>query len=291
MISNHNVLRFLCMNTMIFLCHGICCDVYAGPTSGISATLVEGTGQSIDYNNSVVREHLESSAMAARGASAVSTISICPRGQYVAACGNYNVGFNWLKSSTLPDPNQSSGSRIQYKETRNYYISDDALDLFQQMRIFFGHENSSIGYLDGTNILYTADFQDDRETILNNLCHPSNSTVKCLSCPNNADVVESSVQLDSNNLTISGSWDFYTFADCYMQEFEDTTGTYFYVPDSVSFSGAVLDNAEICYYTNTNPEAISVLNGDEIGTFVPGLNNARTRTEIPGTIPTAFENR
>jgi len=62
-----------------------------------------------------------------------------------------------------------------------------------------------------------------------------------------------------------------------MQNFEDTTGTYFYIPDTDDFDTS---NKEKCYYTNTNPEAFDALSGDEIGTIVPGIT-----TEISNEIP------
>lgn len=288
MISYHNILRFLCINTVIFLYHGVCYESYAGPVPSLSQNIFF-TPQQVD--SETVKGHLKLIQMASNSADAVSRVKLCGEGKYVAQCGNYRVGFNWLKNAKIPDPESSDDTEIQYKETGNYYIDEDAIGLLTRMRIFFGNENE-VMYDSNDNPFDPDAIQKDREAILNNLCHPSDSDAKpiCLPCPNNAKVDASTVDLSVDNLTIEGSWAFHTIADCYMNEFEDTTGTYFYVPDNlpagVTFSNAIFpDNAESCYYTNTNSNALDTLAGDEIGTFTPGVNTNLTDEREKVIIP------
>ena len=214
---------------------------------------------------------------------------LCPAGQYVSQCDNYNVGFYWLKSAKLPYQDESdggdggggggdggldeNGERLTI-DTRDYYVGDTNLELFKQMRGFFSSTgDTTILYRDADSgeiqpIPY-ATFVEDRELILKNVCHPATTSISCTKCPNDANVAESSVELDEDNLAITGSWRFHTIADCFMTEFEDSTGTYFYVPDTAPDISVVdLDHAEHCLYTPTT--ASESLNGDAIGTVVPG---------------------
>ena len=201
-----------------------------------------------------------------------TTVTICPEGQYVYKCGNYRVGFNWLKSATFPtqdnnnNNNNNNSVSIDTVTTNNYYINGTTLELFEQMRKFFNQaSNDTIEDINSLQVQAT-EYRQDRELILNSLCHPSTSSISCASCPNSATVEATTVELDGNNQTIERSWNFHTIADCYMEEFTDSTGTYNYVQPSTNNDSAK------CYYTNTNPDALSILNGDAIGNFVPGLN-------------------
>lgn len=293
MMSNRDSLRKFFAWTLVFLYQGFVSDAYAPPS-----TLETEGSISIAVTDPTIRDQVRTSQFSS-STTAASTIEICPKGQYVAACGNYRIGFNWLKSAKLPNPDQSSAtasetaSEVVYKETRNYYVSDNIMDLYNQMRIFFGNTTTSMEYLDNDGVVQiTNNFQEDREAILNNLCHPSTVEPKCKPCPNNANIAPSTVSLDGDLLTIQYSWEFHTFADCYIQEFEDTTGTYFYVPDDINFDIASLDSSTTvaqCYYTNTDAAAMDALMGDAIGIFVTGIYrnriNANERVEIPkGTI-------
>lgn len=224
-----------------------------------------------------------------------ATVTICSEGQYVSACGNYLVGFNWLRPASVPNPNHNdtedsesentqTTQDIPYKTTKNYYISNEITDLYQQMRTFFDKDATIIQYLNDETITNTADFADDREAILNNLCHPKNSNISCSPCPNNANVPPSTVKLDSNNLTIQYSWDFHTFADCYMTEFEDSTGSYFYVPDNRNIDSINEQDAEKCYYQNTTANAVDILGGTSIGTFILGISTNNSKFDISNKV-------
>lgn len=216
----------------------------------------------------------------AEDASGYVRVTICPEGEYVAACGNYRVGFNWLKPATISETN-----------TKNYYISNEITDLYQQMRTFFDKDATIIQYLnDDETITNNPDFAVDRKAILDTLCNPKKSEIRCLPCPNNAEVPESTVYIKDADQT--RDWDFHTFADCYMTEFEDSTGSYFYVPDDRNIDSTNEHNAEKCYYQNTTADAVDILGGTSIGTFVPGIYHLKTdmsnTTFVPKTKITKY---
>jgi len=206
---------------------------------------------------------------------------ICPENQFVYKCGNYRVGFDWLKSVKLPNPENMS----QKVQTKNYYINDNALDLFNQMRNFF--HDGDVKYKDDDGNIKTADvatYKEDRQVILQNLCNPlvENTGAICAKCPNDAKVKPSTVEVsEEDGKIIKYSWDFYTIADCYMNEFKDSTGSYEYVTNINDN-----DTKHDCYYTNTNPDAFNQLRGDSIANFAPGvtLNVSGTAAEV--LIPT-----
>ena len=291
MIYNRDFLRKICALTMVFLYHGFACDVMADTGNSISlhANIATVSERQSGISNAVKIKEIEASRMSDK-TTETETVPICPEGWYVSKCGNYRVGFNWLKSAILPDPEHPQTDEVSNMQTKNYHMADtDMLSLFAKMRTFFGHENTVLYYYDDNNnrILATpSDITKDREAILNNLCHPSTAVIKCATCPNNAHVDASTVGLDDNNLTVQGTWNFYTIADCYMQEFEDSTGSYFFVPESIeTLENIDATEAEKCYYANTNPEAMSALSGDEIGVFIPGLNTDNTVKETTLVIP------
>ena len=286
-MSNHNVLRFLCVSSMIFLCHGVYADngvidaeiIALADLADINSTSgVYIRDNTYTVSNAAAREfvrvQLDTLAPAPETATDRVEEFICgpnSTGYYVAACNNYRVGFNWLKSAKVPDLEQSSPDSYQivYHTTGDYYGNDDdMITLLKKMRIFFGHyqDLSLINTPENT-------LSKDRESILNNICNPndSNTEIYCAKCPNDAKIPLSSVKLDSNHSVISGSWKFYTIADCYMDTFEDSTGTYFYVPDSMNLDEVNAGQAQKCYYANTNPDALDALKGDAIGQIALGI--------------------
>lgn len=304
MMSNRDSLRKFFAWTLVFLYQGFVSDAYAPPVyvvnndleSSVKAELYADNNSIDDVTDQDIITQVQQSGFS-ESREAASVITLCPAGQYVAACGNYRVGFNWLKPAKVPKGTTTGSTSVShsitYKTTGNYYISNDILDLYEQMRIFFKKTENliSISSIDEEGNIAPASYSQyssDREAILNNVCHPRKYDRKCVPCPNGANVLKSTVELDSNNLVIQGSWNFHTFADCYMQEFEDTTGTYFYVPDNVNFDTADLESPTTvaqCYYTNTN--AIDTLNGDEIGTLVFGLYvRGATATDAVISLPT-----
>lgn len=297
MSYNRNFLQMFFVATIACVC---CDDIYAGP-SGIP-NMQAVSAQTVSSENASLKTAVRLTNRA-DPENSVGTKTLCPAGQYISKCGDYRIGFNWLKPAKLPyqqtdgNSEESKLTRATYV-TRNYYIGDTTLELYEQMRTFFGHKRDNnnqpytISYLDAETGNETPatieELEYDRELILNNLCHPMTSTIVCTKCPNGANVDASTVVFDANNVAIRGSWDFYTIADCYINEFEDSTGAYFYISEDVF--GPAIETAGTganCYYTNTNPNALETLNGDEIGTFFPALNAGQTSEVqlIPSTSP------
>ena len=103
MMSNRDSLRKFFAWTLVFLYQGFVSDAYAPPfyainkdlESGVKAELPEGNN-SIDYvtDQDIITQVQQSGFSESQ--EAASVITLCPDGQYVAACGNYRVGFNWL---------------------------------------------------------------------------------------------------------------------------------------------------------------------------------------------------
>lgn len=274
---NRDVLRNVLLVALMFNCQGIGNHAFAS-----DPIIVDQTQTTINEN---ARD--ETMQVDTETDDTITTSLVCPNGQYVQKCGNYRVGFNWLKSAQLPTTTSyNSASRTAYTTTKNYYISNDTLDLFEQMRTFFGHNGSiAIVYDNNGSPATTSSYDAERKLILDNLC---STTWTCAACPNGAMVPESTVDLDSTGKAVS--WDFFTIADCYMTEFEDSTGFYFYVPDTVGDDFSNLTAPVVnCYYTNTNPEAFDILNGDAIGRFIPNVNASTSRETtvfIPSTSTT-----
>lgn len=274
MINNHNSFIGIFVAGLALAAFGS--NAFAYTQMGLSTPI---------GNNTTIQNAIYSTATS--NATNGSEFKICPENHYVAQCGSYRVGFNWLKSATLPVQVTGQTERITVK-TNNYYVGDTTLELFEQMRTFFGHnDNINISYKDDNDNLQTIDancntgYCADRELILKNLCHPASTSYKCVKCPNNANVAASVVKLDDDGLTVTESWKFYTIADCYIKEFEDQSGVFFFVPDAiVDPSELNADDGAECYYTNTDTNALSDLNGDEIGNFIPGLNSSRTLLEF-----------
>ncbi len=251
----HNVFFQLFFVAIVFSC----CGVYA---DDFSFTIIGGKPV-ISWLGDTTYSNYSNSTSGTKQ-------QICPENQYVYGCGNYRIGFNWLKSATLTDPNPNAQPSTH--TTKNYYISDDPMVLFKQMRNFFHGDAPSIKYNNNGNLADAPlnDYRKDREVILQNLCNPltSATAITCATCPNGAKVHATTVQInDQDKKVVQNSWDFYTIADCYMDEFKDSTGTYVYV-DDINNNNTRYE----CYYTNTNPNAITILNGDSTSDFVPGIN-------------------
>lgn len=255
----------------LFCGNVVLADPIGSNTGGTTIGQANSSSQNNTYQNNINQTAKTIAILAAspspayHGEGIIKTV--CPRGQYVYKCGNYRVGFNWLKSAGFPELQTIlSGSTNGYTTTKNYYVGDTTLELFEQMRNFFNGTNTVLSK--NENSVSPVSPVADRELILNYLCHPATSTITCALCPNNANVPATTVELDDDNKTIEGTWDFHTFADCYMDEFEDSTGTYIYRLESTEGQQSAK-----CYYTNTDPNALDALNGDEIDNFIPGLND------------------
>lgn len=235
------------------------------------------------------------------------THTLCPAGQYVYKCGNYRVGFKWLKGMYYTDDSITTENDCDgdwntdqskcTRRTKNYYYitetdnnlsDDDRSALLQQMRDFFAAKNNvSIQYcvLDSDNNctgsanapIAANEYIIERDKILETVCNPTNTTITCAYCPDSANIPASTVKINAVTKKTS-DWSFHTIADCYMNSFTDSTGTFKYVTNTSS-------QAKKCYYTNTNPEAFSALSGDSIEQFVSGITvNAAVMTiDLPST--------
>ena len=263
---NHKILWISCVAiAIISYCNG---NAFAGPVQNLTVSSTTDIQDAINFTNNSQETN----------AQLLQTKTICEKGYYVAQCGRYHVGFNWLKNAKFPKTDDSG--TVVY-ETNNYYVYDDVIDLFTQMRDFFDNSANP-----PTSIIYTASYnipvdpdnptyinpEDDRELILNSLCHPALVQPVCKKCPDGGTTQDAStVTLDYNGLSVRGSWHIHTIADCYMDEFEDSTGTYVYLPPVNNIDPATAQ-AEKCYYTNTNQNALNALNGDEIADYVPTIH-------------------
>lgn len=211
------------------------------------------------------------------------TKTLCPAGQYVYKCGSYRIGFEWLKGMNVPNEyteDNCSTNRGSWDDdtckisTKNYYISDDQSELLQQMRDFFGGKEESVFFCEGTNCSAVAtDYKTDRDTILNNVCNPfdSGTAITCAYCPDSAKTDATIVTVNVSSKTVKNWVKFNTIADCYIDSFSDSTGTYKYVTD-----GDISRKAQNCYYANDNTNAFNTLSGDSITNFAPGTNASIT---------------
>lgn len=179
-----------------------------------------------------------------------TTQNICSKGYYLSSCNQIVVGSNWLKGikgKTMPDY-YSYGSS-----------SSDPIHMTNLRKFFAGHEPISVkkGNQSEEKIL-PSDYVSSRNTILTTFCTDGNNSlanIKCQKCPNDADITESSVEINNyDNSIIEDSWQIHTIADCYMSEFSDHTGTYIYSPSATAGSN---NTAKRCYYSDN-------VQGDEL---------------------------
>lgn len=169
---------------------------------------------------------------------------ICAEGTYLKKCGNTEIGFNLLKPMY-----NSTNTRL----TRNYYgaTSNNDLSRYEQMRkVFTGTE--PVPYKDENNetqIASNADVVRDRETILDYFCDPFDDTIvkQCAPCPGDAKVASSYIKTSPLNTSVE-EWHINTLADCYLDEFQDSTGKYVYVPNNENFETS---SGAKCYYTGS----------------------------------------
>jgi len=194
---------------------------------------------------------------------------LCRSGYYVSKCGEHTVGTNWLKgyreSENTVSINASTQQSAQVIVTRaatltplisgvrnspNYYDYSGANNI-KNLRSFFSvflHDE------DGPKIIYTtssgtlqivsySEYKNVRDSLLSAICNPIQHQIVCSKCPGVASVPASTVDITyDSGLLVPGSWKFHTIADCYMQEFQDSTGIFEYVDDD--------NTPQNCYYSN-----------------------------------------
>lgn len=173
--------------------------------------------------------------------------TLCSKGSYIAKCGDYSVGTNWLKgyskTGTKTYTDGTTTKEITFtQKTPNYFdYSDNAneVNLMNLKKFFDGI--SDISYTQGsisteeriqkTEFPGTANgrvgYVPVRDEILSTFCNPNDVTIKCAKCPGNGTVEESTF-----NTTLSKWEHFNTIASCYMTEYTDFTGTFIYVQDT-----------------------------------------------------------
>ena len=199
--------------------------------------------------------------------------TLCPEGQYVAKCGNNTIGFNWLKSVCLDLEEDDLDPDTCQNSTRNYFSAVSVLKLYEQMRDVFSSEtDQSIPYKDENNHIQYASHDDvlnDRQNILGYMCDIN--TITCAPCPNGAKVEPSTVAvLASSNFV--NKWNIRTFADCYMDEFEDSTGSYVYVQNGST-------TPEKCYYGESGNSRI--FSGTNIVEYVQSMRVIDAAVAVP----------
>ena len=193
------------------------------------------------------------------------THTLCRAGYYVSKCGEYNVGTNWLRGYPASENAVLVNASIQQSAQvavsaragiRNTLISGivnspnyydySGINNLQNLRYFFGNDDEqAIVYTtsSGTRQVATySAYSDTRNKLLTAMCNPVSVQIVCSQCPGIATVPASTVDITyDSGLLVSNSWKFHTIADCFMQEFQDSTGIYEYVDDA--------NRTQNCYYS------------------------------------------
>lgn len=184
-----------------------------------------------------------------------TTKKICNAGEYLASCNKKVIGTNWLKGLKTPENYFSYGD------------SNDTLNMTNLRKFFSGTE--TITYMQSTNCVgenytnceYTPKqvgkdtYVPTRNEILTKFCTDGDgklfsdkSFYVCSKCPSNATIAASTVMEDTyaTGKIFADTWNIHTIADCYMNEFSDTSGTFIYVPET-NFAGQTVGMP--CYYS------------------------------------------
>ena len=195
--------------------------------------------------------------------------TLCRAGYYVSKCGEHNVGINWLKgypasetavmvnAATEQSTHVANGgaatraARLNslisgIRNSPNYYDYAEINNL-KNLRYFFSDAGHDIIYTTSSGTRQVAQYdayKDIRNNLLTATCNPVQVQIVCSQCPGIATVPASTVRITyDSGLLISNSWNFHTIADCYMQEFKDSTGIYEYVDNYQD------RNTQNCYYS------------------------------------------
>ena len=158
---------------------------------------------------------------------------ICEKNKYVAKCGSVTIGTNLLKGFPLSN---TSG------HSHNYYDYSGKNNIVNLRNFFGGIADLRYTTYDGyTTTETSSDYIDARDNFLNTICNPvgqSTNFFTCLPCSDGGKVAKSTVTLNSDDEPTD--WEFHTFADCFKNEFSDSTGVYKYVNNG---------NDTNCYYS------------------------------------------
>lgn len=288
MNSNKNFLQKIFTVTTVFLC-AVHHNSFGTPSTTVltqttSQTTVTTTNtNSFNYNfvstvpadrflnlttTSDVKKAVENTYCQSGSATNATKITLCPEGQYVYACGNYITGISWLKGLNITNANSVAVT------TPNYFDKSDTLTNLNNLRLFFDTGNDAgITYNENGELVNISkqQIQEARKTILVNVCNVVDSSIQitCAACPNNGTVDESSVYVDNDKM-FCDKYEFHTIADCHIDSFNDSTGTYSYK----TVTGEVGDGIVGCHYSDTDN-----INGSE-------LNNRTPKTVTTGQVVT-----
>jgi len=208
----------------------------------------------------------------------VQTHTLCRAGYYVAKCGTNNVGTYWLKGYVKSSTNMSSSMATNTQTTvaeragilrtvlANVTNSDDYYDYsgtnnVENLRRFFaGDKELVFTTLAGMRTSVVPDvYLDNRDGLLAATCDPTQVQISCAKCPGLGTIPASTVDITYDTASlVARSWNFHTIADCYMQEFSDSTGIFEYVNDN--------NETQTCYYS---PE----ISGDALVTGNSTINS------------------
>ena len=160
------------------------------------------------------------------------------KNQYVKRCGGSEVGINWLRSATNID-----GDIVSITFSTSTKNSSETIENFKK---YINSANNN------TNITLT--FSDVSESLnandqLTTLCSPYNEDgtkkeIECATCPG-AGILEEASYVDINyneNTVMPYTWKFYTIAHCFLNEYTDTEGTFYY-------QDTLTGEHEKCYYS------------------------------------------
>lgn len=191
---------------------------------------------------------------------AFKTKTLCYSGKYLSACTvkkkngstvTNKIGTYWLKGLNRCEfPGYYSYDADS--ENSSYDITN-----MTNLRLFFGG-SGTITYTkpqcesNCTAQVSSGTYKKQAQELLTEFCTNYDGTLGtpvCSSCDSNATVAASTVQTDTygSGKIFLGTWNIHTIADCYMNEFQDNTGTYVYVPESADTADAKAP----CYNTKT----------------------------------------
>lgn len=154
---------------------------------------------------------------------------------YLSQCGSTVIGTNMLKGFVGDD-------------APDYYDYQDPANNLVNLRILFKRSSTDpIIYRDKDNVQHIVGYEEHRsrrEKILLHACNPNETEIICLPCPDGGKSFPSHVAIGTTTANIS-DWYTPTFADCYKDKLNDTTGTYRYVTSP--------DSTNRCYYNTDIP--------------------------------------
>lgn len=190
-------------------------------------------------------------------------VMLCPKDSYVQRCGSKTVGTYWLKGYVDNEGTVVCPDYYDYEERNN----------MKNLRIFFHPDN-----FNGGEIIYTQNsgngvvgghvsanssiFSEHREAMLSAVCNPNTTEIVCAECPYDGKTDNSSTVIMGEDGTFS-QWKIFTFADCYIRTFSDSTGTYAYYSEETG-------NQQLCHYSN-EIKGNAVYNGNTHGYYYSNI--------------------